>query len=148
MSKSKAKYVTCETYNHNDSRCTEDVSKTSQTVKGEAYTIPELFQRHLNRSLDNSIEKAGFYADVEDFSMPDLSKLDSMDIFDRTAVYEEIETRARIAQKKIADYEKDQARIEKEKADKIAEEEAAQLRDAQKNESSGVVTKDDKPVAE
>ena len=139
----RPKYVTCETYDHNEERCFEPVIGTSQTVAGEAYTIKELFQRHMNMNFDNGIEKNAFYGDIEDFAMPDLSKLNQMDIFDRQAVYEEIGDRARIALKKIEDHGKEQEQIAAEKAAAEAANEAAQ-----KNPSTEELPKGDKPLAE
>lgn len=141
MAKKAKQYLTADTYDHTADRCYEDCPGEFQTIQGDAYTIKELFARHQNMSFPNNVAKEGFYGDVEDFAMPDLSKLGGMDIFDRTALYEEIEMRARIAQKQIEDYHKDEATKAAEKAAEIEAVEAAE----KKQQSE---TKADKPAAE
>lgn len=121
----RPQYLTADSYDPKHKTCFEECLGESQTIKGESYTIKELMQRHLKMNFPN-VTKEGFYADLEDFDMPDLSKLNTLDLVDRQAVYEEIEARARIARKKIEDHEKEAAQIAKENAAAIANNEAAQ----------------------
>lgn len=126
MAKSNRKYITCEQHNPKADLCFEKIEGESETVSGEAYTITELMDRHLNMNVQDGVNRELFFEDTEDFQMPDLSKLSRMDIYDRYAIYGEIQDRARIAQKKIDDYNKTQEEIEKETQAKIAAYEAEQ----------------------
>lgn len=137
------KYVTCETFDSKDSKHYETVEGKSETILGDTFTIQELFERYTKQGIDPSLIREGFWDDTEDFDLPDFSKLHTLDITERYAIYEEIEGQAQIARAKIEDFEKAQAEKEKTKAELLE----AFEKDGKEFEE-WYKTKKDKPVSD
>lgn len=138
------KLTTVANYEPNpDTRLEKNDKDDIQVVVGEAYTVQELFHRHLSRN-HPEIERMTFYEDTIDFDMPDISKLRQMDLFERSELFEEIQNRASDALKqveKLRKEEEEQTRKEaSERSVETRSEEAATESDESKTRPAPVST--------
>ena len=99
----KRKYITPAEYDGTHERCFEYVDGVSQTVPGEAFSVGELFERQVDLA-GMRLERDVHFEDTEDFDFPDLSRLGSMDIFDRKELLDQAIATIEDAQAKLDEY--------------------------------------------
>lgn len=80
-------------------------------VEGDAMTIQELFARHVNGH-NPGLEREVYYEDTEDFNFPDLSKINQMDLFERSELFAEVEARAKAAREAVQKAQREADRAE------------------------------------
>lgn len=140
MGTAKKRFVTQYTHDPKANVCFEEAGGERITVSGEAYTIPELFKRHMNMSLGNEVNRQTFFADTEDFDAVDLSRLQDMDLHDRTELYRDLEYKAKAAIKRIEEHQAEQ--------EKLQQQEEAEFKAWKASKEGEGENKPDKPEAE
>jgi len=106
----------------------ECIKSPSQTVKGDAYTVRELFEKH-TAGIVPPIQRIGDYDDEADLDFPDPTKSPDFDLVDATQILTDIQPiKDAIEKEKNAKIKAEKAEIEelrqKLKAEKKQKQEA------------------------
>lgn len=103
----KRKYISSETYSHDEERCYEHPTGVSQTVAGESYTVKELFDRYAAGQVVG-IQRESYYEDTQDFDAIDFQALRYADPFEKQELLEEVQAKAKRASDAIQKWKEEQ----------------------------------------